>query len=109
MNPPDEKVDLTEGQVRAALEMTRAQWEANRRPDETDADRPSDPSGPCLRKVREPERGLLMLYPLAPPQGVMGIAVVMGFAISFPTSRFDSAVDYWVNQVYLQQEFQWEV
>ena len=109
VNPPDERVDLTEGQIRDALLRTQEQWEANRRPDETDADRPSEPGGPQLRKVREPERGLLIVYPLLPPPGATGIEVVMGFAISFPTSRFDSAVDYWVNQVYLQQEFQWEV
>jgi hypothetical protein len=58
--------------------------------------------------VREPEHGLLILYPLAPPDGISGVKAVIGFAMSFPESRFDSAVDFVVNQVWLQQEFQWD-
>ena len=108
VDPPDELVDLAPSQVQEALAATLERWERNRRPDATDADRPRIPRGPDIRSVREPEKGLLLLYALEPPEGTDGTEAVMGFAFSFPGSRFDSAVDYWVNQVYLQQEFQWD-
>lgn len=108
VNPPHELVDLNESQKRSALTATIAAWELARTPLDTDGERPSQPSGVQARRVREPERGLLILYPLAPPPGISGVRTVIGFAISFPKSRFDSAVDYVVNQVWLQQEFQWD-
>ena len=58
--------------------------------------------------MREPKEDSCLLYPLAPPDGVSGVDAVIGFAISFPESRYDSAVDFVVNQVWLQQEFQWD-
>jgi hypothetical protein len=109
VNPSDELVDLTEAERTTARLATIAQWERNRAPDESDATRPTAPSGFQARKVREPEKGLLLIYPLAPPNGIDAVDAVIGFAISFPQSRFDSAVDFVVNQVWLQQEFEWEV
>ena len=108
VDPPDELVDLTPAQLADALALTIDNWEANRGPNDTDADRPVIPGGRYARKVREPQKGLLILYPLVPPLGVVGVDAVMGFGFSFPESRFDSAVDYWVNKVYLAQEFQWD-
>ena len=108
VNPPDEFIDLTDAQVESARAATIDQWERNRTPTETEADRPERPSGVQIRKLRDPGRGLLLLYPLEAPSGMDGVDVVVGFAISFPESRYDSAVDYMVNQIYLQQEFQWE-
>jgi hypothetical protein len=107
VNPADELVDLSPEQRRIALAATVAGWDRDRAPNESDADRPTAPSGQNARKVREPEQGLLLLYPLTAPAGVT-VEPVIGFAISFPTSRFDSAVDFVVNQVWMQQEFQWD-
>lgn len=108
VNPPDELVDLSEEQRRTAHLATIAHWDRHRAPNDTDAERPTAPSGLQARKVREPEQGLLLIYPLAPPEGVTAVETVIGFAISFPTSRFDSAIDFVVNQVWMQQEFQWD-
>jgi hypothetical protein len=108
VSPSDELVDLTEAQHQTALKATIAHWELNRAPGDTDAERPTEASGQQARKVREPEQGLLLIYPLAPPDGITGVETVIGFAISFPESRFDSAVAFVVNQVWLQQEFQWD-
>ena len=108
VNPSDELVDLSDKQRRAALVETVAHWERNRAPEESDADRPTAPTGLEARKVRKPEQGLLLIYPLAPPSGVDAVEAVIGFAISFPSSEFDSAVDFVVNRVWLQQEFQWD-
>jgi hypothetical protein len=111
VNPPDEKTGLGPEHVRRALEMTVERWNEKRLLSGIidDEKPPTEPSGRILRRLRAPEEGLLMIYPLRPPDGISGTASVIGFAVSFPESRSnDSAVDYVVNQVWLQQEFQWD-
>ena len=108
VSPTDELVDLSATEFDAALSATIAQWEKARVPGDLKTERPTSPSGVQARKVRDPKDGLLLLYPLAPPEGIVGVKAIVGFAISFPESRHDSAVDFVVNQVWLQQEFQWD-
>jgi hypothetical protein len=107
VNPPDELVDLDDEQIAAALAATVEHWTSERAHRNGEETPPGQPGGVQIRRVREPERGLLILYPLKPPSG-LEVGAVIGFAISFPHSDFDSAVDYVVNQVWLQQEFEWE-
>ena len=108
VSPTDELVDLSIEQSKRALAATVDQWETNRAPDALDEQRPVIPSGMQARRVRDPEAGLLLIYPLAPPKGLQVVPVIVGFAISFPSSGFDGAVDFVVNKVWLQQEFQWD-
>ena len=108
VSPPDELIDLSPGERDRALDETIAHWEIQREQGEPATARPSSPSGPQIRRVRDPRNGLLLVYPLMPPPGVTGVDAVIAFAISFPDSHFDSAVDFVVNQIWLQQEFQWE-
>jgi hypothetical protein len=113
VNPPDEALDLDEDEYAEALKKTHEEWEKEPR----GRAEPKSPSGPQIRRVRPPNRGLLILYPLDPGgDGVAGSEKVdpaasdipvLGFAISFP--RVDSAiasrVRYVVNNIYYQQEF----
>ena len=108
VSPVDELADLSPGQLQSALAATISQWERSRVPGEPGTECPTHPSGAQARRVREPDHGLLLIYPLAPPDWIEGVRAVVGFAISFPESRHDSAVDFVVNQVWLQQEFQWD-
>ena len=55
-----------------------------------------------VRKVRPPERGLLLLYPIR-HEGVSG-GHVLSAAVSLPTSERARTLTYTVNEVYRQQE-----
>jgi len=74
---------------------------------------PSDPGGVAIRRLRgqnHPERGMLLLYLLDPALAGEGVfpaeaPPVVGFGISFPSSRNGAKVKYTVNSVMLRQ---WE-
>ena len=108
VSPTDEHVGLSQAQIGRAMTATIERWEEKRHGGGAtdDAKRPEYPSGRLLRRERDPRSGLLMLYPLEPPDNVLGAPAVIGFAISFPvTESTDSAVDFVVNQRWLQEEF----
>ena len=101
LNPADEMIDLTAGQVQQAMDMTIQQYEDDPTGNRHRV-RPTRPSGPNIRWVRSHERGLLLIYPLQKEDGD-GLPLV-GFAASFPHALDDTPVEYVVNPVYWQEE-----
>jgi hypothetical protein len=113
--PRDEAIDLDNDAYKAAMDLTLNAWQSSGRTAATT--QPSSPSGPSIRRIRglgdpahgvspHPERGLLLLYPLAPFEGGGGSTdPIIGFGISFPESRKAQSVTYKVNNVYWAQEF----
>lgn len=97
VSPTDEVIDLTDEQWRQALEQTvqkhRNDGEGSRHLAE-----PRRPSGPYIRRVRDPRNGLLLIYPLD-KSDTNGVQFV-GFAASFPAAENDTPVEYFVNSIY---------
>ena len=58
-----------------------------------------------FRENRDPDRGLLLIYPLNPVEAGLQGNPILGFALSFPGSQNASSVEYLVNNVYYAQEF----
>jgi len=115
----DEGIDLDDDVWRDALARTRAAWKPD--PARGHVNLPSSPGGKGFREARErfggkAERGLLLLYSLAPYY--RGTAMrsenlivpgwdkpIMAFAIAFPTSENGIRVEYRVNLLYWIQEY----
>ena len=101
VSPADETIDLTEDQRALALERTVSQYddvpEGSRH-----RERPTRPNGPNIRWARNPENGLLLLYPLqeADDNGTPFV----GFAASFPNAGCHTPIDYFVNTQYQNEE-----
>jgi hypothetical protein len=105
LSPTDEMVDIGEEQKAVALEMTKLAWAESTRKDKRETP-PTVPSGISIRRERNPEMGLIMIYPLNPATvTTKGGSFITGFAISFPDSDRAEPVDYQVNNVYWAQEF----
>jgi hypothetical protein len=100
VNPIDETLDFDEAKRREALARTVSYWKSNPGRVKNEPDRPA---GPVIREMRSPHNGLLLIYPIKPPAG--DETPVMGFAISFPKSGTQTAIEYKVNNVYWDQEF----
>ena len=124
ISPADEAADLSKPQWDEALKTAIREWDNNPDPEKKKGKRPTRPSGTAIRQIRDPKRGLLLLYPLDPndedgklPESAYRYtdkveanarkAPVLGFGISFPcvTSDKASKVKYVVNNVYWEQEF----
>ncbi|MFC9335820.1 Z1 domain-containing protein [Arthrobacter sp. NPDC057009] len=114
----DELLPLPKG----SEEWNRALSWAQERHDAGDAkkgtDRPTRPSAAAERMVRNKSRGYLMVYPLD-PRGLLHEDLLheakttdkkptplVGFAVSFPQSENDLAVEYQVNSVYWDAMFE---
>ncbi len=117
-DPADESIDLGDGAWREALARTRAAWKPD--PARGRVTLPSVPSGRGIREAREKlggeaNRGLLLLYPLAPYAGKAKVPAklmvpgwerpIMAFAIAFPASESAIRVEYEVNLLYWMQEY----
>lgn len=117
-DPADESIDLGDGAWREALALTRAAWKPD--PARGRVTLPSVPSGRGIREAREKlggeaNRGLLLLYPLAPYAGKAKVPEklivpgwerpIMAFAIAFPASESAIRVEYEVNLLYWMQEY----
>lgn len=117
-DPKDEGIDLGDDAWRQALALTRAAWKPD--PARGRVTLPSVPSGKGIREARaklggEADRGLLLLYPLAPYVGKVRIPEklivpgwskpIMAFAIAFPASDSPISVEYEVNLLYWMQEY----
>lgn len=100
VSPVDERIDLTSDQYERALDETKRQYSANV---SRHGVPPSRPSGPNIRRVRDPRNGLLLIYPLQ-ARDATGLPLV-GFAASFPFAESDTPVDYVVNTVYWEEEY----
>ncbi|HXK39454.1 MAG TPA: Z1 domain-containing protein, partial [Candidatus Paceibacterota bacterium] len=103
LSGPDEFIDFSDEEVEEALVKTRDEWEMNPGGRLTVPDRPS---GRVIRHARPPTRGLLLLYPLAPPPGSyppnIHLGPMLGFAVSFPQSPAAPMIDYVVNRRFLE-------
>jgi hypothetical protein len=112
VSPADELIGLTEQERCQALEATRKAWE-NKDP-ESRGNIPDIPAGPRIRDVRPKTRGLLLIYPLQLYRNDKPLPLdceepVMGLALSFPSGKLgalDDGVEYRVNNVYWEQEFE---
>ena len=94
ISPEDETIDLNLNQKIQAEKETVAAWERKPPPKR---DRPKSPSGPFIRKQRNPERGLLLIYPI--DAGLDGNTPIMGFAVSFSYDADAPVINYAENSV----------
>ena len=114
LSPVDELIDFKitreDGQWKSMLEATRQAWREN--PGRRHA-RPEEPSGAIIRRTRPVARGLLLIYLLEAPSTELREAArqrvtltsdpLVGFAVSFPVSENAPAMDYIVNQRFLDE------
>lgn len=116
-DPSDEAIDLDYPAWKKALDWTLAEWKPD--PARNRVTPPTRPSGRKIRDVRglgrdaikaAPERGVLLLYPLAPEGAGESVSrswsePVMAFAISFPSSNSSVKVEYKVDHLLWEQEY----
>ena len=96
ISPKDEFVDLEPEQHRAALERTIAFHQHNNKEYKNDY-----PKGDIVRnEFRDPKNPLLLIYFLDPEGADLpkGSDPLVGFAISFPGSRFTSSIRYAIHR-----------
>lgn len=117
LSPRDEGIDLDIEAWESALAETRKLWKED--PSRfTNPTEPDTPSGPMMRRVRghgapgvpaHPERGVLLLYLLditgVNGEPAAGSTPVVAFGISFPGSKSGTKVEYKVNNVLWEQEY----
>jgi hypothetical protein len=104
ISPLDEGLDLNDEEMELALERTKEDRLKNGKQGE-----PTIPGGHFIRNIRNPEYGLLILYPLNPKNNISEQNLpYIGFAISFPGSDNAKAVEYLVNNIYWGEEFEEE-
>ena len=112
LSPDDESIDFTREEVESLLEASREAWREDPGRRRTE---PTAPVGPIIRRARPAERGLLLIYLLeAPtaedretawPRVTLTSDPLVGFAVSFPASGNAPAMDYVVNQRFLDELF----
>lgn len=96
ISPKDEFIDLNENQYQAALERTIAFHKRNNKEYKNDY-----PKGDIVRnEFRDPKKPLLLIYFLDPVGAGLSKESdpLVGFAISFPGSRFNSSVRYAIHK-----------
>lgn len=101
VSPEDEMLDLTDGQRKRALDETKARFHRHEQKSRHQRE-PQRPGGNEIRSMRDPSKGLLLLYPFDGTDED-GLPLV-GFAASFPKAESDTPVNYVVNTVYWNQE-----
>lgn len=94
VSPRDESIDFNQAQIDRALADTVTAWERKSPPKR---DRPKTPSGPFVRRQRDPDEGLLLIYPI--DAKLDGDIPIMGFAVSFPFDADAPLIDYAENSV----------
>jgi hypothetical protein len=117
-DPKDEGIDINDEVWRDALARTREAWKPD--PARGRVNLPASPSGKGIREARdrlggEADRGLLLLYTLAPYKGKLKLSEnlivpgwdkpIMAFAIAFPSAENGIRVEYEVNLLYWMQEY----
>ena len=96
ISPRDQFIDLTSQEYDKAMELTRESWLKNNKDRE-----PTYPSGDIVRnEIRSSQNPLLLIYFLEPKGARLpeDSDPVIGYAISFPGSRFNASVSYAVHQ-----------
>ncbi|MDX8451121.1 hypothetical protein RFN31_37015, partial [Mesorhizobium sp. VK3C] len=94
VSPADEVADLDGTARNLAMEQTLDAWDKKPEPKK---DRPKTASGPFIRRQRNRDRGLLLIYPI--DAGLADDLPLMGFAISFPFDVDAPLIDYAENSV----------
>jgi hypothetical protein len=98
ISPEHEMIDLTEDQCNEALRLTHIKNKKDNKPEAI------NPSPVFIKKVRSPQKGLLLIYPLDPSKPMEKIAhspyPFIGLALSFPSIEQSEPVEYDVNVVY---------
>jgi len=106
LSPQDEMIDLSKEQIQQALHDNIEEW---KRGTTRSRKEPVRPSGPFIRRAREPESALLLLYPIDHEdfREPFSTKPVIGFAISFPGSPRGElgAVEYEVNTRYWNDRY----
>jgi len=114
-NPSDELVDISPNDPKwsEALNKEIMDWEKGgkvRRGKKVP--KPTAPSGRFIRQVRDPSKGLLIVYPISPDKEKAETAEfpITGFAISFPSvdELGDTLVNYVVGNVYQKMELDFD-
>jgi len=116
-DPSDEAIDFDYPAWKIALNWTLSEWKPD--PARNRITPPTRPSGKKIRDVRglgkdtikaASERGVLLLYPLAPENAGESVSKnwsepIMAFAISFPSSNSAVKVEYKVDHLLWEQEY----
>src|SRR5690606_18110519 len=104
ISPADEAIDLTEEQRVIAWKRTMEKWKRDGNPKHI--------SGEIIRnEIRDPKNPLLLLYFLNPEEAKLEYKEnpIVGYAISFPGSRYNAFVSYAVHQqlldIFQQDDF----
>ncbi len=108
--PRDEAIDLDADEYAAALRSTVEEWVADPGRFPLRKSPPETPSGPAIRRVRgenNPERAVLLIYPLDPREWALAHydRPVIGIGVSFPETLGARPVRYSVNNTYWDQEY----
>jgi len=107
ISPDDEFIDLSYDQYKKAKQLTEKQWRKKGKEGQ-----PSYPSGQIVRnEIRNPENPLLLLYLLNPVFAELPVTSnpIVGYAISFPRSNFQSYVAFAVKDELLDRfDFDYE-
>lgn len=120
-SPDDEAIDLSVSQRHEALLETKERWQANG----AKKNEPQRPSGASIRSRRLPERGLLIIYTLAPianmyvgstanstilekinapnPDVEVTTGPIVGFGASFPADSDAPKIDWIVTKQFLSE------
>lgn len=96
ISPGDEVIDLTDEERNAAWTRTIEYWRQRGKEGE-----PSYISGEIVRnEIRDPQKPLLLIYFLNPEEAGLSSHSnpIVGYAISFPSSRFKATVSYAVHE-----------
>ncbi|MDO6809884.1 Z1 domain-containing protein [Zobellia galactanivorans] len=105
ISPKDEFIDLAENEYQNAFELTKIDRARKGKDGE-----PAYPNGQIVRnKIRDPKNPLLIIYLLDPDNSLTeypmekGINPFVGYAISFPQSKYNAPVSYAVNEELLDR------
>ncbi|MBC7389092.1 MAG: Z1 domain-containing protein [Opitutaceae bacterium] len=96
ISPNDEFIDLSEDEYKTAKARTTSFWKTKDKKGE-----PSYPNGEIVRnEFRNPQMPLLIIYLLNPEGAKLskGENPIMGYAISFPSSKKNTTVSYSVHE-----------
>lgn len=103
LNPTDEWLDFSQHDKDIILQKTREEREREGKPSSG-----KTPSGQILRRMRPPQKALLLLYPIDITE-VSNMEFndfpMVGFVISFPRSDSARSIKYRVNNPYWEEEF----
>lgn len=96
ISPKDEFIDLTESEYSSAMRLTELFWEKKKK-----TEKPLYPNGEIVRnEIRDARCPLLLIYLLDPAGASLPDSVnpFVGYAVSFPKSRFSEYVSYRINE-----------